>query len=171
MTRTKPFWIGLILVLCCFLLIVILASLYGQTAVASVQTIPTRGASFSSGPGMPAIRPSLPAVSASTPRFTVADVQAYFKTHVFLGGPTVKGATVSIISVQFITSKQASVLMRGEETGLPPTATVCYVKLRGPFTLVAPIAPGSKPLPTVPYGVEIFDAQTGNLLMWWTPSS
>lgn len=169
MLRTKPFWVGLILALCCLLLIVILASPHGQTAVASVQAPPTRTAPLSGGPGMPAIHPLLPEVS--TPRFTVADVQAYLKTHRFVGGPPVKGTTVGIISIQFITSEQASVLMHGKGTGLSPTAEVCYVKLRGPFTPVAPVAPGAKQLPTVPYGVEIFDARTGNLLMWWVPSA
>ncbi|MGB8348150.1 MAG: hypothetical protein WCD86_24935 [Ktedonobacteraceae bacterium] len=169
MLRTKPFWVGLILALCCLLLIVILASPHGQTAVASVQAPPTKAAPLPGGPGMPAIHPSLPAVSM--PRFTVADVQAYLKTHRFVGGPSIKGTTVGIISIQFITSEQASVLMHGEETGLSPTATVCYVKLHGPFTLAAPGATGARQLPTVPYGVEIFDARTGNLLMWWAPSA
>ncbi|MDQ2904052.1 MAG: hypothetical protein M3Y81_10905 [Chloroflexota bacterium] len=82
-----------------------------------------------------------------------------------------KGTTGSVVSIQFLTSAQASALMKGAETGLPATAAVCYVKLKGPFTLVAPVAPGARPLPTVAYGVEIFDGQTGNLLMWWAPST
>lgn len=163
MTR-KPFWIGLILVLCCLLLVVIFAPRSGRAAATSVQA-PISAVPSSSGPGLPAIHPSSPL------GITTTDVQAYLRIHPFVGGPPVKGVTVSIETIQFMTSKQASALMDGEETGLPDTATVCYVKLHGPFTVVGPVPPGAQQLPTVAYGVEIFDAQTGNLLMLWTPSA
>lgn len=161
--RIKPFWIGLILVLCFFFLIVISAPRSGQAADAFVQATPPSAVPSSSGRGLSAIHPSSPS------GVTTAEVQAYLRTHPFVGGPPIPGVTVSIKTIQFMTSKQASALMGGEETGLPDTATVCYVELRGPFTVVAPIPPGAKQLPTVASGVEIFDAQTGNLLMWWAP--
>ncbi|RAQ93989.1 hypothetical protein [Thermogemmatispora tikiterensis] len=74
--------------------------------------------------------------------------------------------------MQFMTSEQASALMHGADTGLPATAPVCYVKLRGPFTLEGlPVPPGARQVPIVPYEVEIFDGQTGNLLKVWTPAT
>lgn len=77
-----------------------------------------------------------------------------------------------VASIQFMTSAQASALMQREETGLPATATVCYVKIQGPFVLTALPSPrNTNQAPTVAYGVEIFDGQTGNLLMWWAPSA
>ncbi len=171
MIRSKPFSIGLILVLCCLLLVVILVSSHRQTAAAPVRTTSDKVAPPSSGQGcqlfIRRFRLSRPLLPASP----LLMCRTYLKTHPFVGGPTVKGVRASIVSIQFITSEQASVLMRGEQTGLPPTASICYVKLHGPFTPVAPLAPGAKQLPTVPYGVEIFDAQTGNLLMWWIPSA
>lgn len=133
----------------------------GQTTQAS---IPPR----SSGLGIPAIQPTLPI--SSSPRFTTADVKAYLSTHPFMSGPPVKGVTPTIVEIKFMTSKQASALMRGESVGLPDSSLVCYVKLHGPFTQSnASVPPGAKQLPSVEFGVEIFDGQTGNLLMWWTP--
>ncbi len=108
---------------------------------------------------------------SSSPSFTTSDVRAFLRIHPFVSGPPVKGATPTIVEIKFMTSKQASVLMRGESVGLPDTAIVCYVKFHGPFTQVnASVSPGAKPLPPTDTGVEIFDGQTGNLLMWWTPS-
>lgn len=169
MVHSKPFWIGLILALCCLLLLVISTSISGQAAASPVQTPLASVMPSSSSFGLPAIRPSLPAGTSA--RFTIADVKAYLRTHPFFGGPTIQGATKSIVTIQFMTSQQASTLMQGETTGLSANATVCYVKLHGPFTLAgAPVPSGAKQLPDVADGVEIFDAQTGNLLMWWVPS-
>lgn len=168
MIRTKSFWTGLVLVLalCSVSLVVIVTTPHRQATAASIQTTPQTNGTRSLG--LPAIRPSLSA--NSTIRITTADVEAYINTHQFAGGLVVKGATFSIVSIQFMTSTQASALMKGEETGLAATAPICYVKLHGPFTQVASVPPGVK-LPTVAYGIEIFDARTGNLLMWWTPSA
>ena len=47
-------------------------------------------------------------------------------------------------------------------TGLPDDALVCYVELRGALTFAA--APGVTL--TFQRGYEVFDAHTGNLLMW-----
>lgn len=169
MIRTKSFWVGLILVLalCSVSLVVILTTSHRQATAASIQATPATSVGHSLG--LPAVRPSLPA--NSTIRVTTADVQAYLNTHHFTGGPLVKGAAFSIVSIQFMTSTQASALMKGEETGLAATAPVCYVRLHGPFTPIASTAPGTGQLSTVAYGIEIFDAQTGNLLMWWVPSA
>lgn len=127
-------------------------------------------ASSNRSPGLPAIPPRLLSTSATTPAFTEADVRAYLNTRPFPSGPLVKGATSTVVEIKFITSAQASALMQGESTGLPDTALVCYVKLHGPFEMThASTPPGAKPLPPTTFGIEVFDAYTGNLLMWGTP--
>lgn len=170
----KPFWLGLILALGCLLFYVIPA-FSGQANAALGPATPTPVTLSSSAIGLPAIRPSIQnaaSTTATTPRFTIADARAYLQTHPFFGGRTVKGATLHIAAVQFMTSAEASALMHGAETGLPSTSIVCYAKLQGPFTLQGmPAQPGATLPSTVAYGVEIFDAQTGNLLMVWTPSA
>lgn len=167
------FWIGFGLVLGSLLLIVILSS-NGQVAAAPTQTASTNvtpSPSVRGIPGIPAIHPSLTAATpASRARFTTANVQAYLKSHPFVGGASLKGTTAKVTSIQFISSGQASTLMHNADTGLPTTALVCYVKIQGPFMITAPTAPGAKKFPPVDYGIEIFDGQTGNLLMWWIPS-
>lgn len=168
----KPFWPGLMLVLGCLLLLFIISTSHGGLVTATpVQATPTNVnvPASTRGLGLPAIRPSI--LAPASVRFTISDVQAYLQTHPFPGGHPVPGATASVVTIQFMTSEQASALMHGAQTGLPATASVCYVKLHGPFTQEgSPVPPGGQ-LPTVDYGVEIFDAQTGNLLMWWTPSA
>lgn len=120
---------------------------------------------------LPVFHPSLATASPASARFTTDDVQAYLNNHSFVGGKIAQGTTAKVTSIQFMTSAQASALMEGEETGLSATATVCYVKIQGPFTLAAPGPSNSKQLPTASYVVEIFDGQTGNLLTWWAPSA
>ena len=169
--RTKLLIVSLILAVFCIIGIAStsnssvqaqdMASIVGQT------TQLTRPSQLN-GLGIPAIKPALP--NSSSPRFTAADVRAYLNVHPFMSGPLVRGATSTIVEIKFITSKQASVLMQGASVGQADTALVCYVKLHGPFMRVsASVPPEAKPLPPSETGVEIFDAQTGNLLMWWTP--
>lgn len=77
---------------------------------------------------------------------------------------------IKLLTIAFITSKQASMRMHGESVGLADTAQVCYVELYGPFTMkYAPVPPGAS-LPVSATGVEVFDGLTGNLLLWWVPS-
>jgi hypothetical protein len=116
----------------------------------------------SSGPGRPAIRPT----QAGTPAFTETDVREYLATNVFPGGVTLSGASPAITEIMFVTSKQASDIMKGEYVGLPHTAPVCYVQLQGPFSSESHSSPkGARPA-TYQLGEMVFDAQTGNLLMW-----
>lgn len=119
-------------------------------------------AASASQPGEPAITPTQKGV----PAFTVADVRQYLATHAFPGGPTVSGAPSTIVQIVFITSKQASELMQGESIGLPDKALVCYVELHGPFLLTKAHTPPGQPTPVAPNGELVFDAQTGNLLLW-----
>ena len=99
------------------------------------------------------------------PAFTSSDVIRFISTHSSPLGPTTTGMPPTIVSIEFITSKQASQRLLGEWIGVPDTAIVCYVKLYGPFTNSdVPSPPGAiiKPSNTA---TEIFDAQTGNLLV------
>ena len=58
-------------------------------------------------------------------------------------------------------------LMGGEYISRPDSALVCYVELRGPFFPTHVSVPPGQALPeTVDGGIEVFDAQTGNLLVW-----
>jgi outer membrane protein assembly factor BamB len=102
------------------------------------------------------------------PAFTTADVEHYIQANGFAGGPTVSGAPPTILKILFVSSKQASDLMHGESTGLPDDALVCYVELRGPFNPVMISEPpgASGPQKPVEIGEEVFDAETGNLLVW-----
>jgi hypothetical protein len=50
------------------------------------------------------------------------------------------------------------------DTGTP-NAPVCYVVLQGPFRVKGPLPPGAA-APIINTGYELFDATTGNLLMW-----
>ena len=115
--------------------------------------------------GIQAIAPS---TSSGLQRFTVQEANAYVNTHPFPGGPTTTGASPTIVSTNFITTKEANKRMHGEHTGLADTALVCYVVLKGLFTMANVSRPyGVKALPPANFGVEVFDAQTGNFLMWW----
>jgi len=115
--------------------------------------------------GVPAITPHLKGI----PSFTIADVQHYLNTGPgtpFPGGMTTAGTRPVATVIEFITSQQASVLMKGGQTGLSDTALVCYVGLQGPFsTGVISGGPGSKP-GIANTGLMVFDASTGNLLVW-----
>jgi hypothetical protein len=113
--------------------------------------------------GVPAITPR----TQSTPAFTVEDVRAYYQTNPFHGGPTVSGTPPTIVSIKFITSQQARTLMGDESVSRPDGALVCYVELLGPFFPTCVSVPPGQALPaTVDGGVEVFDVQTGNLLVW-----
>lgn len=116
-------------------------------------------------PGNPAIKPST-SMNTSGPAFTQADVIAYFQKYGFL--PLAPGAQLHILTIQFVPASQASQLMNGESVGRPDTYLVCYVSLQGPFLTSSlhanPAAP--KRPKTVQYGYEVFDAHTGNSLLW-----
>jgi|SRR5579884_901008 hypothetical protein len=110
-------------------------------------------------PGVPAIRPHI----AGIPSFTAADVAQYIKTGSSIR--TISRAVPAITKTEFITAQQASNLLQGESIGRPDNALVCYVELRGPFHVEGPLPQGASN-PTLSTAYELFDAQTGNLLMW-----
>ncbi len=120
-------------------------------------------------PGSPGIQPHLPQ-NASGPAFTQDDVIAFFNKYGFYAGPVVPGAHLQILMIQFVTAKQASQLMYGESVGRPDDYLVCFVKVRGPFLLTnvhgGPPRPNAKVPTTAEDGHAVFDAHTGNLLVW-----
>jgi hypothetical protein len=125
-------------------------------------------------PGNPAISPHVSAASSgnnsSIPAFSKKDVTDFLNKNGFYAGPVVNGAHLKILSIQFVTAKQASDLMYGESVGRPDTYLVCYVKVQGPFSRMnmhaGPNLPGRKVKTTANIGDMVFDAHTGNLLVW-----
>ncbi len=116
--------------------------------------------------GAPAIQPHASQNAPAGPAFTQADVIAYLDKYGFL--PLAPGAHLQILTIQFVPAKQASQLMDGESVGRPDDYLVCYVKVQGPFLLTGiPVPPEAKKVPTTArYGDEVFDAHTGNLIVW-----
>lgn len=179
MTRVK-LWCGVILLLALLLIggaiasnVVEASSISHKNPLATPQPFAS-GASQTYPPGVPAI-PVYTSSSAtantasnpSTPAFTRNDVIAYFNTHSFYAGPLVPGAHLKILTIQFVTARQASNLMKGESVGRPDDYLVCYVRVQGPFQLrYVSAPPNAKMPPTANIGDAVFDAHTGNLLVW-----
>jgi hypothetical protein len=121
--------------------------------------------------GSPAIHPQA-YPNASGAYFSQDDVKAFLEEDggSFYSGPLVPGAHLKILTIQFVIAKQASQLMYGESVGRPDDYLVCYVKVEGPF--LTTMVHGGPPLPdikhptTAKYGDAVFDARTGNLLVW-----
>jgi hypothetical protein len=123
---------------------------------------PSRHNKPSSPQGAPAIIPRI----HGTPAFTVEDVRLYYQSHPFSAGPTVSGVPPTIESTRFMTSHEAEVLLQ-VFIGRPDSAMVCVVEVLGPFYPTYVSVPPGQALPkTVDRGVAVFDAQTGNLLLW-----
>lgn len=161
----KLFPVGVLLVTCLLTLVIMLGLFSNANASRGENDQGSTEASTHSGLGMPAIQPTL---STGEVRFTVQDVQAYLQKHPFPSGPTTTGKAAIIRTIDFITSKDASLRLHGASIGLADTDIVCYVELYGPFsTTKVSLPPGAKPLPPSDLGVEVFDALTGNRLMWW----
>lgn len=172
--RSKSLIVSLLVVICSVLAAIVIfysgafasSGVDTQNITQAGQNLPTTAAKHPYL-GRPAIQPTL---STGTQRFTVADVKAYLSKHSFPSGPTTTGKPATIRTIQFISSKKASLLIQNESTGLADTEIVCYVELYGPFTnIYVPVPPGAKSYPKTDIGVEIFDAQTGNLLLYWIP--
>lgn len=124
-------------------------------------------------PGNPAIHvhilPGVTVNSPSIPTFSQDDVVIFLNKYGFYAGPVVQGAHLKIVSIQFVTAKQASKLMEGESVGRPDSYLVCYVKVQGPFTLVnvsMPYQSNGKKKTTAKFGDMVFDGHTGNVLVW-----
>jgi len=125
--------------------------------------------------GMPAITIRNTAKNGvpNAPRISQVDVRNYVQTHPFLGGSDVAGTPSKVTAIDYITSKEASQRLNNDSIGLADTAMVYYVEWQGSFhtNVSAPPGVALSNLKPVSKGVEIFDAQTGNLLLWWVPTN
>ncbi len=99
---------------------------------------------------------------------SVEDVQRYVLTHPCPIGPTVSGGLPKIVVIQLMTSRNASRVMAGEYVGLPDTALVYYVLLKGPFIPENIITIAGEDIGIADRMDEVFDAYTGNQLLWGT---
>jgi hypothetical protein len=119
--------------------------------------------------GVPAIRPTL---TGNIPAYTLANAKQYILCHPMprnlatVGAPPTAGQTCerqsfTIVLLQFSTSEEVSRLLNGEPTGLPTSTLLCFTALSGQFAFPGP----SGVVVTYQVGFEVFDGQTGNLLM------
>jgi hypothetical protein len=114
-------------------------------------------------PGGTAISPHASANNAPGAAFSQQDVIDFLNKD---GEPTTNGTPPKILSIQFVTAKQASDLMQGESVGRPDNYLVCYVKLQGPFSRRGEHVPSGVSLEKdAAWEDMVFDASTGNLLV------
>ena len=97
---------------------------------------------------------------------SVTEVQHYVLTQPFPGGPTVSHQQPKIVKLQLMTSGQASNLLGGEYVSPSASLQVYFVVLSGPFFMENILVPIGTKIPTANQVVEVFDAQTGNSLLW-----
>ncbi len=113
--------------------------------------------------GEPAITPTLSGI----PAFTKDDVIKYITIHNMLFSDT-PGSSITVTNkdVNFITSKEVNTIISRQGLGIPDSYLLCFVTLTGKFTFPAPSTDDGKPV-SVTYNnaYEVFDAQTGNLIM------
>lgn len=158
-------WIALIVIpIAIFGIVLGIQRVSAQANVAKTGPIPTVSLQNHSL-GVPAITPraSMAAAGATGPHFTQADVVQYVAAHPTAVGSIPSAAAPTVMSVQFVTAKQASALLQGESIGLPDSAPVCVVQLKGTFASFAP--PGISGPSSGSEETLVFDGQTGNLLI------
>lgn len=151
-------------VLACLITLVAIFSLeHTGTASAQLQTTPGLYGPIGRLPsqivGVPDIRPNRP---ADDPSFTTSDVVSYVATRPLAQTTSSSILGPSAVTVQFLTSQVVSSRLAGEPTGLPSNTLLCFVEVHGTFVFLGP----SGLTPSFHTGYEVFDARTGNLLMW-----
>ncbi len=102
------------------------------------------------------------------PAFTLEDMKAYLESATSCsGGPTLSGQPPTIDTLEFVGCKELTDRLN-LFIGLPDDALVCYVVLRGPFRLtLMSYPPGAvQGIPVSETVEEIYDARTGDLLVW-----
>jgi hypothetical protein len=104
--------------------------------------------------------PAIKSDTAVVPGYTLEDVKRFVGTHPIRtndGQP--RAFTIS--RAEFMNSKQVSDVLNGASTGFADDYMLCYVELAGIFIFSGPRGATR----TYKRGFEVFDAQTGNLLM------
>jgi hypothetical protein len=130
---------------------------------------------FTPSTGVPAITPSISDAGPASPAFTVSDVVNYENSQYCpscLGGQNgaagySSSTTTSMVSAEFITYKD--LLLRDDTLtlNLPDDTLLCFVQYSGSFQQGNPTGATT----TFPYAMEVYDAHTGNLLVWGTNTS
>ncbi len=93
-------------------------------------------------------------------------MQRYVLTHPPSIGPTVSGGPPEIVVIQLMTSRNASRVMGGEYVEPSDNALVYYVLLKGPFIPENIITVAGEDIGMAGSMDEVFDAYTGNQLLW-----
>jgi hypothetical protein len=118
-------------------------------------------------------RSALKLTPNKVPAFTLEDMKAYLQSAPScVGGPTVSGQPPTIDTLEFVGCKELTNRLN-LSIGLPGDKLICYVVLRGPFRLtMMSYPPGAiEGIPVSETVEEIYDASTGNLLIWGTGPS
>jgi hypothetical protein len=119
--------------------------------------------------GMSAIKPQ------KEPNLVAANVATFADTDVRQFAENAKLSFIaengkhSVKSIEFLSSQEASKKLDGESIGLPDSSLVCLVVLEGSFSVGGPSEHGSsetKSSPVQKYAHIVFDAHTGNILVW-----
>jgi hypothetical protein len=124
----------------------------GQAPTPPAIVEPAPGATGLPASGHAAIAPSGPA------GITDAEVRAFVLSHRVPAA--LQASDVAILSTSFVTAQEVRARLHSARLGLPDDAPLCLVVLSGRFVFSGP--PGQTP--TFPYGIEVFDARTGNLI-------
>lgn len=161
--RHASLWIKVTIVVMVVAFSVIVYSRSGITAAAEqssneVTHAPLQRAS-SQIVGSPAIRPTRKQI---IPSFSSTDVVTYMSGRPLARTLSSSKLSSAYMTVQFLPSKMVSARLLGEPTGLPDSTLLCLVIAHGTFTFSGP----EGTMVTYPVGYEVFDARTGNLLMW-----
>lgn len=111
--------------------------------------------------GSPAITPHI----CSVPSFTDDDVQRYVESHPFVTHVSQSQGKVTASKIEFLSYGQAVVMFHDYTVylvgAIPNDRPVCFVTLAGTFVATGEAAGAG----TSHQVHEIFDAQTGNLLV------
>ncbi len=151
--------------------------LISAIAVASVKTEQARGDSIPvpigftppaqthSAGNRPAITPQSTKIRANIlPTFTAADVEQYLKNDPNLGA--IAGPLKLTHTITFMPSQTLGQQLQQDFSS--DASILCYVEFKGngPFPLTTAHAPTAASIPRVSKAFEVFDGQTGDLLVW-----
>ncbi len=115
------------------------------------------------GQGLPAIKPHL----CGIPTFNEKDVRQYMSSVHRFEGMRIEQTSpfYTITRIMFMSNQTANDTFNADTGFTDKSMIVCYVEVRGDFTVAAPMASkGSKP-EIMHRGKIVFDGVTGNMLM------